>query len=332
VRARQSVWSDKKVQELLGSFVAVADEVGRLQHGTDAESRLFQGFCEQGHYGGRTEPTNTRQGIYAIAPSGRFLASINSTSPEQVARMLRTALDRWAQLPDDARLLSADELARLAASARFEDRCPTDGLVLAEYVRDLDRAVDERAVDKLDWRTRAWNQDQAWFTKAEAAALVPSDAAVGAAVAVPARLVERLARLHLVDTVRGQTPPFGKDAVLEATLRSEVQEVDGHSVHLRLSGRTRTQAKGTWKESDRGENQQSERGVRTELTGRAVWDRAAGRFTSFELLALGERFGATQYNQRADDTAPSRIGFLFVLAPKDHPRVAPAFWWDYDLR
>ena len=82
MRARQSVWSDPKVKELMASFVAVADEVGRLQRGTDAESKLFQGFCEQGHYGGRTQPTNTRQGIYAIAPSGRFLASINSTNPE----------------------------------------------------------------------------------------------------------------------------------------------------------------------------------------------------------------------------------------------------------
>jgi hypothetical protein len=193
-------------------------------------------------------------------------------------------------------------------------------------VRDLGRAVDER-----DWRTRAWNQDQAWFTAAEARAFVPERAEAGAAVAVPARLVARLARLHLVDTVRGQTPPFAREAVQEAALRSEVVRVDGGAVHLRLSGSTRTLAKGRWPIGDGGEPQESERGVRTELDGRAVWDRAAGRFTSFELLALGERFGATQYNQRANDTAPARIGFAFVLAPAGHPRIAPAFWWEYDL-
>jgi hypothetical protein len=326
VCARQSVWSDKKVQELMASFVAVADEVGRLQRGTDAESRVFQGFCELGHYGGRTVPTNTRQGIYAIAPSGRFLASINSTSAEQVAGMLRTALQRWAELPDDARWLPDADLAKLATAKRFEDRYPADGLVLAEYVRDLDRPVDER-----DWRTRAWNQDQAWFTAAEAHALVPERAEPGAAVDVPARLVGRLARLHLCDTVRGQTPPFAKDAVQEAALRCEVVRVDGERVHLRLSGSTRTLAKGRWPVSDRGEVQEQERGVRTDLDGRAVFDRAAGRFTAFELLAVGERSGATQYNQRANDLAPSRIGFLFVLAPKDHPHIAPAYWWEYDL-
>ena len=315
------------MQELLRSFVTVADEVGRLQRGKDAECSVFQGFCEQGHYGGRTEPTNTRQGIYAIAPSGRFLASVNSTRPEQVAAMLRLALTRWAELPEQDRLMRADELARVGAVARFEDRFPADGLVLAEYVRDLGRTADPR-----DWRTRAWNADQAWFTKAEAGVLVPAGAEVGAATAVPARLVERLARLHLVDSVRGQTPPFGKEAVQEATLRSTVTAVDGPRVQLRLDGSTRTTATGSWPETDGGASAAHERGVRTELCGRAVWNRAGERFESFELLAVGERWGATQYNQRGGDTAPSRIGFLFVLAPKDFPRTAPAYWWEYELR
>src|SRR5262249_27871993 len=153
------------------------------------------------------------------------------------------------------------------------DRYPDDGLVLAEYVRDLGRTIDPR-----DWRTRAWNQDQAWFSEAEAAAMVPTDAQPGAAIDVPVRLVERLARLHLVDTVGGQTPPFNRDAVQQAALRSEVLRVDGSRVHLRLRGATRTFAKGSWPASDRGANQEQERGVQTELDGRAVWDRDARRF------------------------------------------------------
>jgi len=327
VRARRSVWSDDKVQTLLASFVIVADEVGRLQRGDDAESSVFQGFCEQGHYGGRTLPTQTRQGIYAIAPSGHFLASINSTQPDMVAGMLRTALERWQELPDEQRQLPPEKLQKVAATKRFDDRYPEDGLVLAEYLRDLGRKVEAR-----DWRTQAWNQDQAWFTKAEAQSLLPAEIKVGAATLVPSRLVERIARLHLVDAVRGQTPAFNKDAVVAAELRTEVVGVDGNRVQLRLSGHTHTLAKGRWVISDRGQPADQERGVKTELTGRAVWNRDAARFESFELLAIGERWGATQYNQRGDDTAPTRIGFAFVLAPKDHPHVAPAFWWDYDLR
>jgi hypothetical protein len=51
------------VQELLSSFVAWQDEVGGLQRARDAECRTYQAFCDSGHYGGRTEPTDTRQGI-----------------------------------------------------------------------------------------------------------------------------------------------------------------------------------------------------------------------------------------------------------------------------
>jgi hypothetical protein len=227
--ARRSVWADDEVQELLRSFVLAADEVGRLQRGEDAECRAFQGFCEEGHYGGRTRPTSTRQGIYALAPSGAFLSSCNTHSPERVARMLREALSRWQELPAERRVLQDEQRREIAATERFVDRYPDDGLVLAEYLRDLDRPVGD------DWRTRAWNQDQVWFTRAEAASLVPDGVDVGARCDVPRRLVERLVCLHLVDSVRGQTPALPRDAVLAARLSSEVVAADGDGVHLRFT-------------------------------------------------------------------------------------------------
>ena len=49
-------------------------------------------LAEQGHYAGRTRPTNTRQGIYAAAPSGVLLASVNTRSAERMAAMLEEAL------------------------------------------------------------------------------------------------------------------------------------------------------------------------------------------------------------------------------------------------
>ncbi|MFY9345980.1 MAG: hypothetical protein WAT39_26050 [Planctomycetota bacterium] len=312
------------MQKLLASFVSVADEVGRLQRGEDAECRTFQGFCEQGHYGGRTVPTDTRQGIYAVTPSGRFLASINTRSGANMAAMLRQALARWAELPPAERQLGEDEAGKLAASKRFEDRLPKDGVVLVEYVRDLGRPANDK-----DWRTRAFNTDHAWFTAAEAASLVPTDAAVGARLDWPTKLANRLVRLHLVDSVRGQTPPAKRDAVLDATLASEVVAIAGDEVVLRFTGSTKTEAEGSW---NGGRVGAGTHGVATAITGRARWHAKDRRFTQFELLAKGERWGATQYNERADDQAKTAIGFAFVLAPADAPRVAPAFWWDYQLR
>lgn len=315
------------MQTLLAEFVAAADEVGRLQRGGNAEGDLFRGFCEQGHYGGRTQPTATRQGIYAVTPSGRFLASINTTSPERMAGMLREALAKWRDLPAAERLLDDDARQRLEQVQRFEQRYPEDGLVLAEYMRDLDVAADDR-----DWKTHAWNEDQVWFTAAEAASLVPKQAEAGARAEVPEPLVTRLVRLHLVDSVRGQTPSLPREAVVEAALSSEVVRVSGEQVELRLAGRTRTEQKGRWTVADQGQPVDHARGIETRLDGRAVWDNGTRRFVSFELLAIGHRFGATQYNGRPTDGEPTAIGFAFVLAAPDHPRVAPAFWWEYGWR
>lgn len=324
--ARRSVWTDTGVRELLQQFVLVADEVGRLQRGDDAECRTFRGFCEDGHYGGRSAPTGTRQGIYAITPAGRFLASCNSNRPERVVRMLREALAAWQAVPAEARTLAPELAQDLAALRRFDDRRPDDGLVLAEYLRDL-----ERPTGPADWRSASWNEDQVWFTRAEAAALVPHPPEVGARIDVPQRLVERLATLHLVDSVRGQTPPLPAAAVETAALTSEVVGIDRGHVVLRLRGGTRVVERGEWADRD-GAKRAQERGVATGLRGRARWDPAAGRFVAFELVAAGQRWGATRYNERADDLAPSPVGFAFVLAQPDHPRVAPAFWWRYDLR
>jgi hypothetical protein len=334
VIARRSVWSNPEVQALLQSFVTVADEVGRLQRGDDAESEVFRGFCESGHYGGRTQPTNTRQGTYAVAPSGRFLASINSNDPQKMAAMLRTALQRYGELDAAARRLPQEQQQRLAAGRRFEDRCPQDGLVLAEYVRDLDRPAEAGAAagdGAADWRTRAWNEDQVWFSAAEARAWVPATPTVGAVTELPERLAVRLVRLHLVDSVRGQTPSLPRDSVRTASFRSEVTAVDGDRVHLKIGGSTLAVQSGRWIVRDRGEPVDHERGVRTQIEGRAEFDTKANRFVLFELLCTGERWGATQYNGRADDQQKAPIGFAFVLAEPDHPRVAPAFWWEYDL-
>jgi len=319
------------VQELTARFVTVADEVGRLQRGKDAESAMFRSFCEEGHYGGRSRPTGTRQGIYAVAPSGRFLASINTTQPQRMVKMLETALARWAELAPTERALPPDMRERLLGAERFEDRYPDDGLVLAEYCRDLEPAGAEIP----QWQAGAWNEDQAWFTAAEASRFVPEELAVGASRDVPARLASRLARLHLLDVVRGQTAAFRKNHVERAELRSVITGVTDGRVELRLTGHTATRHRGRWRVRDGRsytEPVEHERGVRTELRGRATWDPAERRFTAFELVALGERWGATQYNGRPNDLEPTPIGFAFVLAPPDHPRVAPAFYWHYTLR
>jgi hypothetical protein len=71
---------------------------------------------------------------------------------------------------------------------------------------------------------------------------------------------------------------------------------------------------------------QREHGLDMHLLGKATFDLAKGRFRTFELVAVGSRWGGTRFNGRRGDTDAAPIGVLFTLAA-DSPceRVAPAF-------
>jgi len=297
-------------------------------HRDSAEGELFVKVAEQGHYAGRTEPTDTRQGIYALAPSGRLLASLNTRSAEEVVAMLDRARAAWERLPGGERYLPSEQLAA-GGGWRWLERYPEDGLVLRVHSRDLPR---ESAPD--DWRAEASNRDYAWFLAEEAASFVPHPLEVGAQRVVDEPLVRRLARLSFVDNVRGQVPVFEPEHVERARLTCVVTAIDGERVALELHGECRAVARGTWPISgfdDMHSPTAQERGVAVRCLGRATWDGGARRFSSFELVALGERWGATQYNGRADDRAPTGIGYALVLAG-ERERVAPSAIWAYGWR
>jgi len=315
----------------LKSFVASADEVNRLQSGKDPECVLAQKVFEQGHYAGRTRPTNTRQGIYATAPNGVMLASINANEPKAVAAMLQRALDKWNSLSETERMQAGDPGADTAKINRPEKRYPADGLVLRVFSRDLPREKQPG-----DWRARAWNQDYAWFQRDEARSLLPSKLEKGERQEAPAALIRRLARLNFVDNVRGQTTSYSDSDIETATLESEVLSVTDSIATVRLRGATHAEREGVWAIEgfkDMKAPAKHRLGMDLKLFGTAEFDTAKGHFVSFELLALGTRFGATQYNGRHDDVEPAPIGFSLSLAgntPAEH--VAPAFYWSYGWR
>lgn len=313
---------------LLAQFVPVADEVGRLQRGEDRECRFFRSFAEEGHYGGRTEPSDTRQGIYMVAPSGRFLASINTRRPQDVLRTMERALEAWSALPDDQRLLADDPALERDAIRRYEVRFPEGGVNLRVTVRDLPR--EDTAGD---WRADAWNEDWAWLRPEELASLCtpPEGAEVGSTWPGPAALARRLARAQLVDFARGQTTPFRDEQVERAEIAATLEARTGDVLTLRLAGRSRTAQTGRWRVEgfEPGESEQT-RGLELEWTGTAEWNAAAGELQALELVAWGPRWGATQFNGRHDDLAPTPIGFVLELAPQEPADlVAPAHLWAY---
>ena len=314
---------------MLKEFIPAADEVARLQRGNDPECKLFQSFSEKGHYGGRTQPSSTRQGTYAVAPSGELLASINTNDPKRMAEMMRTALQKWRTLPKEKRLLPNGIESQ--SISRIERFYPENGLVLKVYSRDL-----ERKDLPNDWRAKAWNIDFAWFKKEEARSMLPDEIEAGVKNRIPLPLVHRLAITAMVDNVRGQTLPFSPTAVESAWLDVEVLKREGAIATIRISGLTKTVEKGKWPIKgfeDANQFREQERGFDAKLLGFARFDLSKGKFVEFDLIALGMRWGATQYNVRHDDLGPAPMGFYFTMA-SDSPsdRVAPAHFWTYGWR
>lgn len=319
---RRSVWSDDDVQRLAQRFVPVADEVSRLQRDQEPDCRFFQGFCEQGHYGGKTKPSNTRQGIYAVTPTGRFLASCNTRQATEVTAMLRKALAKWDALRKHERSGAAAALDP-ATARRFEQLRPTDGLVLRVYSRDLPRQKVTEG-----WRGQAWNQDHAWFRRDEMLAMVP-DAEVGAERPFPDEALLRMARVHLVDNVRGQTMAHGPQHVVARRLVARTAALDGDVQSILFEGAVRIERTGTWAVRGYGPDSPQRLGFDAQLLGAAKFDRRQQRFLAWRLLAVGMRHGATEFNGRTDDFGPAPMGVAFDLQPDDAAAVAPSMHWAY---
>ena len=250
-------------------------------------------------------------GTYATTADGTFLASWNKNDPRIVARNLREALKNWDKLKAKGRKFLGEDPLEIAQLNRADRFFPEGGLVLKVNTRDLPRDPPQEG----SWAD-VWNQDFAWFTRDEAEQFLPRTIAPGRTRKVPRALVERLARFHFLDNVRGQTPPFPARAIEDATLTSRVTAVAGDVVSLRLGGRTKAVQKGDWpirgfEDMNRPSGQ--ERGLEMKLLGRARFDRKQGRFVAFEAVAVGIRWGGTQYNRRENDLAPAPFGA--VLRP-----------------
>ncbi len=295
--------------------MTAADETWRLQRGTDPECRFFQAMANQGHYRGG----GTRLGIYACAASGKFLGSINSLAPDEVLGVLEGALDRWSKLDRADRKPGAG--LDVKPAHRWEDSFPSGGLVLIRANRDLPTSGGPDSP-----RSHHWNRDHAWFSKAESRSLLPANPRVGDKHRVPDALVNRFARFHIVDNVRGQALPFAKPEVAGSRMRTEVLGVEGSVVRLRITGTTRAESRGVWRmgESDWKPGKAAVNGIRTRLLGQGTYDLGRKRFTAFEMVGLGNRWGFTENNGRRKMSDPTPIGFVFTPA-KEGDRVAPAF-------
>jgi len=305
--------------------VCAADEIWRLQRGSDADCVFFQRMVNEGE---RITDLGTRQGLWICAAGGRVLARVNTRDVPAVLATLERALVDWEGLAEGERVLPED--AGLEPEHRWEMSFPADGLALEATARDLSGPL-EVAPGPDAPRSPYWNRDYVWFSAEELArSLPPAELVPGSALELPL-VARRLARFHLVDNVRGQTLPFAAEELVEARLEARVAARVGSQIVLSLRGETHAASDGDWLLGDSTwePDETLAHGVRCSLVGEAVWDLEAGALTRFDLLALGERWGRTDHNGRRGSEEASPIGFHLGLAPPG-VRLAPAFVSVYD--
>lgn len=336
---RRLVWSNPRVQEAAKEYVVVGIDPSTYLEDASPVGSFFRKFTEQAWLIPLVDIGETRQGIYAIAPSGVLLAQAQDdvfAGPALAALdAMRRGLKAWERLSEEERYLAEPEGFAEEEREAGDFAFPEEGLVLYESLRDLPRKDPTPAEieDMKQFAAHTWNQDTVWYRKDEARRFLPADPKPGERYAVPEPLVMRLATCHLVDSIRNLVLPFEAKDVETARLDGTVLTVEEGEVTARLSGRVRTVCRGVWTVGDFAEDppRPHTRGIDVEILGYLRYDTRAGRFTRFDVAAVGTRWGGITSNGRYNNLNPTPIGFAFAIKEVKHwtDRFAPSRIYGY---
>jgi hypothetical protein len=298
-------------------FVPVAGDDWYERRRDDAEGRFFRGVADQGPRKG--EGGSTRQGIYCFTPDGQLLVYKNAQDPAVMRDVLRQGLDAWNNLPAGRRQPGAVRVGDAGEVDAHYARTPPPGtLIVNVHTRILDHAGkgelcrgtcgtvggDRPALDHL------------WLTAEECRALVPKEPHQGDKVALPAAVAERILRFHLVDNTRGEPTMWRPDQVRSRDLTLTVEQADEDGFGLRLEGSALL--------ASDADPDRAKRGFDMRLLGHLHYDGGKKVLDRFDVVAVGEHWGAGTYTPGA---RPGRtpLGIAFELAKGTSPadRVPP---------
>jgi len=307
-------WSDPTVQALAAEFIPAAENIdynfqGRTESGMDLLRKVLRDAS-------LAKEKKIGQGFYAVTPSGRTLgAMVNGGDrsihkPQHVAAMMKEALATWEKLTLEQRLLPMDfALPKIAIPA-----APA-GMVLRITSRDLPRASlkskEKTHWDDLSYRND-WGQKYVELSKKEALALLPSNWAVGSRYEIPQILASRIARVWLVDNVHGYSRGFeAEEDLKKAKISAQVLEVKDGLATVLLQGETLA-----------SHRRDGPTGYDAKLRGRIVYALKEEKIVSFELVAVGSRWGYLHHSNRGPrggrppDEGPAPMGVVCTRVDK----------------
>ncbi|HYF01710.1 MAG TPA: hypothetical protein VEJ18_22505 [Planctomycetota bacterium] len=306
-------FSDPEVVRVLKeSFIPVVGDDWYQRRRQDDVGRFFRSVVDQTWKAGNWEPGggNDRQGIYCFTADGKMLTEMKNVggNPREVRQVLALALRAWNGLPADVRRPGATSIPDPSLDPAYHRPVPAGAIVLREFQRGLKRTDGRLEAHEFTFRDTpvGAQRDHVWILEKEWKAIVPANPAPGTAVELPASLVSRLARFHLVEALIGEPGVWGRDHIREARLTATVEDVTAQAVRLRLEGRVRL--------STEPDPSASRCGFDGRLAGLLVYDRVKASFERIDMAAVGDTWGAL--NPHNGNSRPGRnlIGFWFERA------------------
>ena len=271
--------------ELLSTkFIAVAIDQAYERRQQDAEGEFYRRIAAQG---GRKDFEGTTQGFYVATPSGELLLYNNNRDPEKVLRLTEKAAREFAA--GDHAKVRAGGIEPGKVDARYNPKPPAGGLVVRVRARVL--GGYEETEDR--WRKvmqSALSRDNLWVTRTEHDELVAGK--------LPAKMLRRLLRYHLVDNTRGEPPMWHEQDVR----RIEVAR-DGDRIHGSLTLQT----------------EDGKRGFEAQVLGLLRVEK--GRIVQFDLVADGMFWGEGPYTL---DAPKGKFPFAVSFTLADGSDVADA--------
>lgn len=293
-------------------YVPVTGDDWYQRRRQDAEGEFFRKVADQGPRKG--EGGATRQGIYLFTAGGKLLAYKNAgQAPDVMREVLKQGLREWNKLPAAERRPGAVRPESLPKEdPRYTRHLPPGGLVVDVFTRILD--ADPKGGLCRGTCTVAGGdkaaRDHLWLTEAQWKSLIPADARKGDQFPVPPAVAGRISRYHLVDNTRGEPSFWGPKEVRFCTMTLTVEEATAAAVRLRLDGAVVL--------ATDADLERAQRGFEARLLGYIHYDALQKALDRFDLVAVGDHWGAGRYTGAA---RPGRtpLGVAFTLTPPDSP-------------
>lgn len=246
------------------------------------------------------------QGIYVVTPAGQLLGQLDGGWPvydvEHARRELARAVQRYRALPRERRLL--ERLPDPATDRAFprEPDGPAEGHVRLVATK---RARPFRGMQPSDVRhPQHLHHDRVDVPRALVDGLVPTQFEPGRTQPVDDAL---LATLLLECFVQPECNVWREHEITTRELTATVVRRDGDVLELRFDGRLVAAAKNEWNAGAHYDGR---------IGGRATWNRATHRFTSFDLALFGAHTLNDQWARERPGARTIDVAVHVTLAPR----------------